>query len=98
MPSLEEWAEDLRRKGFREVAIAKTGSVGTVSATRPDGKTFRGILTRDLKGGATMKALQEAQSAEIIILLVPYGKASEAVQLARLSGDRGKVHIEEFMS
>jgi predicted dinucleotide-binding enzyme len=98
MPSLEEWAEDLRRKGFREVAIARSGNVGTVSAFRPDGRTFRGILTRDLKGGATMRALQEAQAAEVIILLVPFGKATEAAQLARLSGDIGKVHIEEFMS
>lgn len=98
MPTLEEWAEDLGRKGFREVSMKKAGNIGTLSAIRPDGRTFRGILTRDLKGGAVMKALQEAQSAEVIILLVPFGKASEAVQLARLSGDRGKVHIEEFMA
>jgi predicted dinucleotide-binding enzyme len=97
MPSLEEWAEDLTRKGFREIVTEKMGNVGIVSGTRPDGRVFRGILTRDVKGGTVMKALQAAQSAEVIILLVPFGKAKEAAQLARLSGDCGKVHVEEFM-
>jgi predicted dinucleotide-binding enzyme len=97
MPSLEEWAVDLQRKGFRELSTEKMGNVGIVSAIRPDGKTFKGILTRDIKGGTVMKALEAAQSAEVIVLLVPFGKAKEAAQMARLSGDIGKVHIEEFM-
>jgi hypothetical protein len=98
MPTLEEWAEDLRRKGFQEVEAKRSANIGVISAIRPDGRTFRGILTRELKSGAAMRAIEESCSAEVVMLLVPFGKGAEAAQLARLSGDRGKIHVEEFMA